>query len=82
MLSRGTSWCVDSGVHKRDAVAVLPLCIEKLGTSVFEEGKSTGAMIRQTHRMLSELFKKLLFPHIGGNVAQWRYISRSFVFPL
>lgn len=35
-----------TGEQKRDATAVLPLYIEKLGTSVFEEGKSTGAMIK------------------------------------
>ena len=46
VLSRGTSWHVASRVEKRDAAAVLPLDIEKLGTSVLEEGKSTGAMIR------------------------------------
>lgn len=46
VLSRGTSWHVDSGAQKRDAAAVLLLYIEKLGTSVLEEGKSTGAMIR------------------------------------
>lgn len=46
MLSRRTFWHVDSGAQKRNATAVLPLYIEKLGTTVFEEGKSTGAMIR------------------------------------
>lgn len=39
MLSRGTSWHVDSGERRADATAVLPLYIEKLGTSVFEEGE-------------------------------------------
>ena len=46
MVSRGNSSHVDTGTQKRDAAAVLPLCVEKLGTSVFEEGKSAGATIR------------------------------------
>lgn len=74
MLSRGTSWHVDSEL-RADATAVLPLCIEKLGTPVFEEGKNTGPMTRSTRRMLSQLFKKLLFPHISGDVSQWRCVS-------
>lgn len=48
MLSGETSCRVGFGAQKKDATAVLPLYIEKLGTSVFEEGKSTGAMVRKT----------------------------------
>lgn len=69
MLPGGTS-CVVFGTQKRDATAVLPLYLEKLGPSVFEEGKSTGATVRKTCGMLSDLFKKLRFPHIHRDISQ------------
>lgn len=73
-----TCWHASSGAQKREDAAVLCLYAEQ----GLEGRKGAAAMIRRTHMVLSELLKKLQFPHLGGGVSQVQAHLMYLCFPL